>query len=346
MSHEINEHDKQEGIFQAWHGKTDVKAVISLLTCWLAQWDVKPRTLWRIITGADGTETRTDSGFQELACTDKPEVTVSKEPINPDTYHVLTNAAFLAIVSDAMASIPGAIVASVGSLCNRARIFVTLAIADVGSFQAAGREFKPYLNFLSSHDKSAEFTAVASTVCTVCNNTFSANLQNTEGDTLRIGIKHRPGMAGRLANVVGIIAAYYATVEHFKAVLNKLAAMPCTAKEAQAFFAGLLMDGEGRKVGDGLSTVSRNKVSRLVELFSTGAGNDGNGWDDVFQAVTDYYTHESAGPNADKLSQEETSEYKTGATKKARAYAVLQDDKLIADMMAKGAVYLTNTKAD
>lgn len=342
MGHEINEYDKQEGIFQAWHGKTDVKAVISLLTCWLAKWDVKVRNLCRTL--ADGSTQET--GWQELTCSDNEEIIVSKEPINPETYHVLTNKAFLALVADCMAGIPGAIVASVGSLCNRTRIFVSLAIADVGTFQAAGREFKAYLNFLSSHDKTNELTVVASTICTVCFNTFSANLRTTEGDTLRIGIKHRPGMAERIANIPGIVAAYYATVEHFKAVLNKLAAMPCTAKEAQAFFAGLLMDGEGRKVGDGLSTVSRNKVSRLVELFGTGAGNDGNGWDDVFQAVTDYYTHESAGPNADKLAQEETSEYKTGATKKARAYAVLQDDKAMADMMAKGAVYLTNTKAD
>ncbi len=346
MSHEINEHDKQQGLTHAWHGLTEVLPVISLLTCWLAQWDVMPRTLWRIITGADGAETRTDSGFQELACTDKPGLTVSKEPISPESYHVLTNKAFLALVADCMMGIPGAIVASVGSLCNRARIFVTLAVPDVGSFVAAGREFKPYLNFLSSHDKSAELTVVASTVCTVCNNTFSANLQNTEGDTLRIGIKHRPGMAARIANIPGVVAAYYATVEHFKAVMDKLASMPCTALEAQAFFAGLLMDGEGRKSSEGLSTVSRNKVTRLVELFATGAGNDGNGWDDVFQAVTDYYTHESAGDKASKQAQEETSEYKTGATKKARAYAILQDDKTMAEIIAKGQTYLANTAKD
>lgn len=346
MSHEITSNDKQQGLTQAWHGLTEVMPVISLMTCWLSQWDVKARNLLRMVPREGGMSEYQDSGFQELTCTDNDEIIVSKEPISPSSYHVLTNKAFLAVISEAMASIPGAIVASVGSLCNRARIFVTLAVPNVGSFIAAGREFKPYLNFLSSHDKSAEFTVVASTTCTVCNNTFSANLQSTEGDTLRVGIKHRPNMAARLANVPGIIAAYYATVEHFKAVMDKLQSMPCSGVDAQAFFAGLLMDGEGRKMGEGLSTVSRNKVTRLVELFATGKGNHGKDWSDVFQAVTDYYTHESAGANADKQAQEETSEYKTGATKKARAYAVLQDDKLIAEMRDRGTVYLANTKAD
>lgn len=348
MSHEINQHDRQEGLTQAWHGLTHVMPVISLITCWLAKWDVKARDLFRPVTIPDnGQEAEhveyQPTGYQELTCTDDDSIIVSKEPISPASYHVLTNRAFLAVISEAMLSIPGAIVASVGSLCNRARIFVTLAVPDVGSFVAAGREFKPYLNFLSSHDKSAEFTVVASTVCTVCNNTFSANLQTTEGDTLRIGIKHRPGMAARLANVPGIIAAYYATVEHFKQVMDKLALMPCTALDAQAFFAGLLMDGEGRKMGEGLSIISRNKVTRLVELFATGKGNHGKDWSDVFQAVTDYYSHESAGLKATKQEQEESSEYKTGATKKARAYMILQDDKAMADTLAKGRAYLATT---
>ncbi len=303
MSHEINQHDRQEGLTQAWHGLTVIFPVISLLTCWLAKWDVKARDLFRPTepNGDPDAPAYAPTGWQELVCTDNESIVVSKEPISPESYHVLTNKAFLALVADCMSGIPGAIVASVGSLCNRARIFVTLAVPDVGSFVAAGRVFKPYLSFLSSHDKSAELTVVASTVCTVCNNTFSANLQNTEGDTLRIGIKHRPGMAARIANIPGVVAAYYATVEHFKTVMDKLASMPCNGQEAQAFFAGLLMDGEGRKVSEGLSTVSRNKVDRLVVLFATGKGNHGKDWSDVFQAVTDFYTHESAGPTLPTL---------------------------------------------
>ncbi len=339
MSHEIHENDKQQGLTQAWHGLTEIHPVLTLATCWLAVWDVKVRNLFRMVAGQP-----VDTGWQELTCSDNEGIVVSKEPLNPKTYHVLSNKAFLAIVADAMAVIPGAIVASVGSLCNRARIFVTLAVPDLGAFKAAGREFKPYLNFLSSHDMSAPFTVVASTICTVCNNTFSMNLANTEGDTLRISIKHRPGMVDRLSNVVGIIAAYYATVEHFKAVLDKLALVPCSGQDAKSFFAGLLMDGEDRKISEGLSTVSANKVNRLLALFAAGKGNNGDDWSDVFQAVTEYYTHESAGESASKMEQEATSEYKTGATKKARAYAVLQDDKAIADLLAKGAAFIANTK--
>ncbi len=80
-------------------------------------------------------------------------------------------------------------------------------------------------------------------------------------------------------------------------------------------------------------------------LFATGKGNHGKDWSDVFQAVTDYYTHESAGTKATAQEQEESSEYKTGATKKARAYAILQNDAAIAATVAKGRAYLDKTTA-
>ncbi len=338
MSHEITNNDKQQGLTQAWHGLTEVLPVISLITCWLSQWDVKLSALYRKVDAA-GILTEQETGFTELACTDKSDVIVSKEPINPKT--------FLAVVVEAMAQIPGAIVASVGSLCNRARIFVTLAVPEMPSFLAAGREWKPYLNFLSSHDKSCEFTVVASIICTVCNNTFSANLQDTDGDTLRIGIKHRPGMAARLANVPAIVGAYYATVEHFRKVMDKLATMPATGKEARAFFAGMLTEGldmDDNAMAAGLSGVRRNQVRRMLELFVSGKGNDGNGWDDVFSAVTDYFTHESAGGTDDPMRQEASSEFKTGLTMKARAFALMQDDKAIVAVMERGQKLLDNTE--
>lgn len=349
MSHEITEIDQQEGTSMGWHNLTKVKAVILLATCWLAQWDVRKRPLFRKL--ADGTEQTTDAC--EVVCTDDEKIIIGK-PLDATSYTLLTNKGFLAIVQSCLDKIRGACVASVGSVCRRGRIFVSLQIPQMESFIAGGREFRPYLNFLSSHDKSCPFVLNLGTVCVVCNNTFNMNLSDRDENTLRIRIKHTAGMAAQLEDVPSIVDAYFASVQKFSEVMNHLAAIPVTEEAAKEFFAGLLtdkMDKAEKTKGElaELSTRRTNQINRLAELFKTGKGNKGENLSDVFQAVTDYYSHENSGnvsseDSADKFKQVASSEFGTGQTMKAFAFAVLQDDKRIAKLMAKGKKVLAGVE--
>lgn len=352
MSHEITNNDKQQGIEMAWHGLTEVLQVILLAKCWLAQWDVFKRPLFRKVrvgVEANGAETFREevTDVAEIVATDNHGIVIGK-PVEP-SYHLLTNGSFLAIVQSALDQIQGAIVASVGSVCNRGRIWVTLQVPERKTFMAAGREWKPYLNFLSSHDKSCPFTVVLSVVCTVCNNTFSMNLRNEDEETLRIRIKHTSGMPAMLADVPEIIAAYFASVQKFAEVMDALANIPVSEQDARFFFAGFVTSKDdtsdkSQAEKDELSTRRLNQINRLVELFNTGKGNAGKNYCDVFSAVTDYYSHENSGSEkenatedeARKLKQIASSEFGTGQTMKAYAFAVLQDDKKIAGLIAKG----------
>jgi hypothetical protein len=335
MSHEITNIDKQQGLTQAWHGLTEILPVILLKKCWLAVWDVTLRPLFR--HNADGTTIETDQC--EVVCTDNPEIIIG-ETVNRTTYSLFSNQAFLGIVQQALDKISGAIVASVGSVCKRGRIFVTLQVPDLKSFLCAGREFKPYLNFLSSHDKSAPFVVNLSTVCTVCNNTFGMNLRDVNEDSLRISVRHTSGMEMTLQDVPAIIEAYFASVQRFAEIMDALHSIPVNATDARYFFAGFLTEKDqtsdktaGEKAE--LSTRRLNQIDRLAELFATGKGNKGENLSDVFSAITDYYSHESSGgDNAEK--QVASSEFGNGQTMKAFAFAVLQDDKRIAKLMAKG----------
>jgi hypothetical protein len=358
MSHEIYENDKHEGIEQAWHGLTDVKAVISLLTCWLATWDIKVMALFRKIIGTDGTESYVDSGNGELACTDNESLRIGKA-FDRETYYVFTNKAFLQLVADCMAKLPGSIVASVGSLKNRALIFVSVAIPDFytksgkticATFTAAGREVKCYLSFLSSHDKSTGLTVVMSSICTVCFNTFSANLAADGNKTFKVHVKHTKNMAASIADIPAMVEAFFMTVERFKAVLDALYLVPCTLADAQAFFAGLLSEAEDFSATEldklTLSTRRFNQVERLAELFVSGKGNTGSNLSDVFNAVTDFYTHESHGGSSNPARQTAASEVGDGQAKKALAYVILQDDKRIARTMQVGRIALANRAAE
>ena len=143
MAHKIGNVDRQEGTFQAWHGLTDVKKVIQLATCWLAKWDVEKRPMRE----PDGSE----SEYCRIVCTDDPSLKIGK-PVHCETYGMISNADFLQICEDSMGEIQGATVESVGSVCDRGRIFVSVKVPDLKELTAAGRKFEPYLNFISSHD--------------------------------------------------------------------------------------------------------------------------------------------------------------------------------------------------
>lgn len=344
MSHEIHEgFDEQEGTSMGWHGLTKVKPVILADDNFLTRWDVIA-----VVLGALSKTGEFIAGsFRQLVCTDKPEVSIGV-PFHPETYTVLTNKSFLAIVKNTMEQIKGSAIASLGSVCRRGRIFVSLQIPKMESFEAAGREFKPYLNFLSSHDKSAPFVLNLGTICTVCNNTFNANLQDTDGKNLRITVRHTSGMVAALADVPAIVDAYFTSVQKFADTMNALAKVPCDETQAKEFFAGFLtdkLDNEtaGKTKGEQveISTRKLNQIDRLVELYKTGKGNAGSNLADVFSAVTDYYSHESSGGD-DKFKQIASSEFGSGHAYKSLAWVILKDDKRIAEVMANGKKVLAN----
>ena len=356
MAHEIGENDKQQGLSMAWHNLTEVLPVIDLKTCFLATWDVMKRKLFRPIA-SEGTTIYQETTSCEVVCTDNQEIVIGK-PVDCETYSLLTNAGFLAIVSGAMAQIAGSFVASVGSVCNRGRIFVSVSIPEYytkgekvlsAKFNVAGREFTSYLNFLSSHDKSAPFIVNMGTVCTVCNNTFNMNMMDENNKSLRINIKHTSGMAAQLVDVPAIIGAFFATVERFTLVMTQLALVPINQIDAKAFFLGFLSDKEDLSATDAdkaeTSTRRTNQVTRLCELFNTGKGNQGLNLADLFSAITDYYSHESSGEKANAFKQIASSEFGNGQTMKALAFVILQDDKRIVKTIANGHKLLANVKS-
>lgn len=345
MSHEITAIDRQQGIRQAWHKLTEIREWIGksvkaiLADCWLAQWDVSKSPLHR--TNATGQIVASD--YCEMVCSDNPDIVVGT-PVHRDTYVPLTNRDFLALIEDALSGIHGAQIESVGSVCSRGRVFVSVALQQLESFKAAGREFRAYLNFLNSHDMSASFVMNTSNTCTVCNNTFQANLHSPDKGAIRVRLKHTKGMANRLANVPEVVAGHLGAQAEFAAIMDTLATQEIAQRHARGFFAGFLtlpdMAGNVRKVVESATSVSDipqtiredlkqssrklNQIDRLTELFAHGAGNRGRDLSDVFSAVSDYYTHESSG-GSDVMRQFVSSEFGAGQTAKERAWSVLKD---------------------
>lgn len=347
MSHNISKIDRQQGIRQAWHGLTEIFTKIVLGQSWLANWDVAKRPLYRNVNGVFA-----ETDACELYCTDKPEITVGK-PVDCQTYGVISNADFLRVCQEAIDLIPGATVESVGSVCERSRIFVSISLPEVAEFTAAGRKWIPNLNFLSSHDKSAPFVVNASTICTVCDNTFRMNLAagNGKGE-FRASVVHSKNAIKRLENIPDLVDAYCGTQAKFAAIMETLGNKEVASPDnARAFFTGFLSVPDatsGRKLIANhdrnaleLSTRRTNQVDRLTELFRFGKGNAGQTRADLFSAVTDYYSHESAGGTENPDKQVASSEFGSGQTFKARAFDVLQVDADVSTLCEVGDLILS-----
>jgi len=323
MSHDININDAQEGTFMAWHKLTKLRQQIAIDDCWLSTWDVQKSPLHR----ADGSL----SDWKEIVCTDDNSLVIG--PPVADSYSLITNKEFLEIVRDSMEHIRDSRIVSNGSVCDRGRVFVSVEIPEFKEFEAANRHFTAYINFLNSHDMSCPFVVNASNTCTVCNNTFTMNLTDTNNKAFRASVRHTKNAHAKLADIDGMIDAYVGTQARFRVTMNALAKKAADAYQASQFFAGLLSTKDNRQAAKMVnsivdvesSTRRSNQVSRLTELFKSGKGNRGETRADIFSAVTDYYSHESSG-GRNVFKQVASSDFGAGQAMKDRALSALDND--------------------
>lgn len=353
MSHEITAIDRQQGIAQAWHKLTEIVKKITLSDCWLSKWDVRKSPLF--------TEEGVKTDYCQLVATDNPSIRIGS-PVHCETYQPISNADFLRIAQDAILGIKGAEVVSVGSYCGRGRVSVSVQLEQLASFEAAGRKFLPYLNFLNSHDMSAPFSVATSTTCVVCNNTFGMALQDTKGQlsgiraakeaaskekVLKIRLKHTKNVGQRLEGIPEIVDGFLGAQAEFQAIMNTLGSETVRASDAKPLFTGFLMRptlpsdvSKATKEELELSTRRANQIDRLGELFRNGPGNRGETMADAFSAVTDYYTHESAGGFDSIDKQLVSSEFGTGQIAKERAFNLFQSPSSVRDLIQTGNAVL------
>jgi hypothetical protein len=312
MSHNIKENDKIVGTFKQWHGLNEIVEKIDETNNPLCEWAAVPHKL--TLAG-----TEIESGFSILKGSDNNQPIGT--PFNPKTYFPIHNSDFVKLVLD---SLSGANVKfevqSAGSVRNRGRVFMAVNLIDAADIVIDNRPFKSHLNFLNSFDKSCPFTVLDSNTCTVCDNTFSMNLLD-DGGALKVSLVHKKNTHFALKDVPKIIACALQGRNNFARKLKAFSEFPVGLVDAEQIFAAFI-GKENEKTE--LSTRAANIAERLTSLFVKGKGNKGETALDLFQAVTEYYTHESAGDTDDKFKQFETSEFGDGATKKSEFLAALE----------------------
>lgn len=315
MGDEIRTEDTQEGRTMGWHKKTIVNPGLTLDNCHLNRWDVQPVEISARF--ADGTDIPLPVGdkWEALVTVEDlkgdEKVLFVSTPYNRATYTPLPNKTFLQIIRDALLAASLSMdVESCGSVFNRRRVFVSIPLPGGETFEAGGRSFKGFINFMNSFDMSCPFMVTYSNICIVCNNTFSANM-----DIGGLVVQHSKNMAANLTNVPAIVARAIEMQEEFRGAFLALASRQVSLEEAKALLVSFLCDR------DTLSTRSFKDAEEMTLLFLKGAGNNGENLADVFSALTDFYSHLSAGKDAQKQFQ--SSEFGAGALAKRQALAFL-----------------------
>ena len=311
MAHKIEKRDKQQGRQMAWHNLTEVVADLSLEKNWLTKWDIEKRTL-----ELDGI----DTGFDILIGDDDKEV-IGKPFAR--TYKPISNKEFLTVIKDSISTIKGVNIETVGSVCNRGRVFVSVSLKDNSEYKIGNRTFKDFLNFGNGHDQSSVLWVNNTNTCTVCNNTFSYNLNNNKSD-IDIRVFHRGNVELKISNIAEIIDAHLGNQAEYKAEFERLMNIDIKPTDARNLFAGWTLRNDNEK---SITPRGINKINRLSELFATGKGNEGKNRADAFSAVTDFYTHESTrGSGANVGNQFVSSEFGIGRTAKQNFWNVIRSD--------------------
>jgi hypothetical protein len=98
-------------------------------------------------------------------------------------------------------------------------------------------------------------------------------------------------------------------------------------------------------VESGLSTRAENTASRLLELHKNGLGNRGENLADSFQAVTEFYTHESSGGD-NRLKQVVSSEFGSGAVMKGDFWNMVRNPEKREATIERGEKLLVASAAN
>jgi len=209
-------------------------------------------------------------------------------------------------------------------LDNCRKVFISVAIRGQQKYVTNADEFQAHINFLSSHDGSYKLNIMDSIIRVVCMNTFCAAMGSNKKSYLNKSVKHSKNCDGKITDLERDIQNLLTYREEWFTSLERLANVPFTLEEATGVASAFLLSTQASKKE--MSTRSFNAAREISNLFVNGSGNHGKSAYDMFNAVTEFYTHGTGVGSKDRVSEEKrvgASEYGTAAKNKADFYETL-----------------------
>lgn len=323
MAANIQTRDIQVGLEMAWHKLTQVEKTIDSSNCRI----LYPMTIEPLYFKNAAGDLVEGNGRQIVAQDDGLPI---GRPVGSD-YKLIDNASIWDAVQGGLAGTKHEIV-SCGSVSDRALGFVSIKIAD--DFKAANRNTQSVMNVLWGHGGNKAVVARTGFTVVVCQNTF--NMAMREKSDFKLSIRHTA--RADVLDLSKAIDAHIGVVAEFKAAMDELHTVDVKVDDARKIFTGFVSGGEIPETKTGISRLT-NTVEDIQNLFLVGKGNAGRTMADVFNGVTDYYSHESSGGDS-RWKQFVSSEFGAGDKRKSEFMEVLMDRGQLTDVMKRGDTVL------
>jgi phage/plasmid-like protein (TIGR03299 family) len=217
------------------------------------------------------------------------------------------------------------------SLKNRKLVFISFQTGNDDTI--GGEGFKRLIHVMSSHDGSCSVMMKDSNTRIICLNTFVSVSKST--GTFELTAKHTKTVMDKLEGWEKGIEKIFAARKGWAEIYQRLKNTNVTKDEARYFITGFLgkdnvnMPNEDKK----LSTKTENKSSEVFALFNRGRGNNGETLGDIFNGVTEFFTHSAS---KDEEKRFFSSNFGLGADRKAEAFDLLSNPDSFTRYVAKG----------
>jgi phage/plasmid-like protein (TIGR03299 family) len=185
--------------------------------------------------------------------------------------------------------------------------------------------------FLTSHDGSKALTGMITPVRVVCQNTLNAALKDHSNC---FKVYHRKNYLSYKEEAAKVLELAHAYFDDLQVVMNTLAEQEVSHSFVEGFI-GTLMPAEKKEDGS-VAKRTESRRTLLTDLFANGQGNNGRTKWDLYNAVTEYVDHHSAGrigearmarsealANVEAEARFERAILGSGATMKQRALDLL-----------------------
>lgn len=222
------------------------------------------------------------------------------------------------------------------------------------SIKSGSRDWSPFVGLHRHFGGKGKLIVKGHGTVMQCGNTTALFLRSVGEAEGAISSKNTGAIFGKLDAIKLAIERQHGVSAMFAAAMAEAESVSVKVETASRAFVGLLTDGKP------LSTRSVNRANRLVQLFKGGAGNRGENLADVFNALTDFYTHESAGSvdGADSkeaflVKQWHSSEFGGAADRKTELASLFFDVKegkprggVLANLAKVGRASIDASEAD
>lgn len=316
MAHLMQSNDIQNGVEMAWHKLTKIKTSEEMEAEGFP-FDYVKRDL--LIALPEGTVPLKD-WYSICGTDDNKAIGIPQST----SFNFLTNEGFMKIVRETLKG-TGAKIVSLGTFSGRAKRYVSIKCgSEFEQFKVGNRHFRNLLNLQDAVDGTMKLLGVGSNTCIVCGNTFKISLDESLKDgAFRAWLRHTKNHAlpEKIENFQELLDSYHNASALFKKLLEHGEGTKVSAKTADLVFRGFTSLTGSQIDLDNVKPFSKQRettVTRLNELFVRGAGNNGETANDLFSAITDFYSHENTQKSRGSMWQHESSEIGLGAKEKER----------------------------